>query len=189
MYPWEGAVSIEIEECKKENFEILLRIPAWASASKIKVNGEELEEEIVAGSYVSINRRWKKGDAISLDMPMEANLVEGHPRIEEVRNQVAVKRGPIVYCVESPDLPEGKSILDVYISGESQLSASYQPDLLGGVSVIQTELLLRKDQKEGMYRTLDKPSWESISTQLGPYFAWSNRGKAEMTVFMPVVWK
>lgn len=189
MYPWEGAVSIEIEECKTESFEILLRIPAWASDSKIKLNGEELEEEIEAGSYVSINRRWKKGDVISLDMPMEANLVEGHPRIEEVRNQVAVKRGPVVYCVESPDLPEGKSILDVYISGESQLSASYKPDFLGGVSVIQTELLLRKDQKEGMYRTLDKPSWESISTQLVPYFAWSNRGQAEMTVFMPVVWK
>lgn len=189
MYPWDGAVRIEIEACKKQSFEILLRIPAWAAGTNIKVNGVEERTEIQAGSYVSLKRKWKEGDVISMDMPMEASFVEGHPRIEEVRNQLAVKRGPVVYCIESPDLPEGKSILDVYISGESNLRATYHPDLLGGVSVIETNLLLRKDKTEGMYRKLTKPNWETYPTQLVPYFAWSNRGQAEMTVFMPVVWK
>jgi len=119
---------------------------------------------------------------------MQPKFIEGHPRIEEVRNQVAVKRGPIVYCVETPDLPEETSILDVYISGESTLTANYQDNLLGGVTTIETELLLRKDTPSKMYNTIKKPEWQSVSTKLVPYFAWSNRGMAEMTVFMPIKW-
>jgi DUF1680 family protein len=63
-----------------------------------------------------------------LDMPMKIQLIEGHPRIEEVRNQVAIKRGPVVYCIESADLPGGTDILDVYLPGDSELQAEYQQE-------------------------------------------------------------
>ncbi len=188
-YPWEGSVKINIEECKKEAFEIWLRIPDWASGTEVLINNEKIKKEIIAGNYLKIKRTWRAGDEIKINMPMEATFVEGHPRIEEVRNQVAVKRGPVVYCVESPDLPEGTNILDVYISGNSELDVKYRPGFLGGVSTITGNILLRKDKKEGMYRSLKKPEWETIQTQLVPYYAWSNRGTAEMTVFMPVVWE
>ena len=188
-YPWDGSVTIKLQKCKTAPFEIMLRIPDWATGASVFINGEKKRGKIKAGAFAKIKRKWKAGDVINLELPMDINFVEGHPRIEEVRNQVAVKRGPVVYCVESPDLPKGTNILDVYISGSDDLKIKRRPKLLGGVSVVDVNLLLRKDKKEGLYRSLKKPEWEKHPTQLVPYFAWSNRGMAEMTVFMPVVWE
>ncbi len=187
-YPWDGEVKLTIDECKDSPFEILLRIPAWAEETRIQVNGQDLITEVVPGTFARLERTWQPGDEITIVMPMSIHLVEGHPRIEEVRNQVAIKRGPIVYCVESPDLPEDTSILDVYLSGDAELEVNHRPDFLGGVSTIRGELLLRRDQAKGMYHTVSKPEWEKYKTELVPYFAWSNRGLAEMTVFVPIVW-
>lgn len=189
QYPWEGAVKLTIEDCKNTPFEILLRIPDWAVGSKIKVNGKDAGIVATAGNYAKIERTWQKGDVVTLDMPMDIKFVEGNPRIEEVRNQVAVKRGPVVYCMESPDLPKDTKILDVYIKGETPLKAEYHPELLGGLSTIKTEVLLRKDKKEGMYSTVEKPVFTPYKTQLVPYFSWSNRGDSEMSVFFPIIWK
>ena len=188
QYPWEGLVSIEIEECKKKAFDILLRIPKWAEGTTIKINGKPSKATIVAGTFARINRRWKKGDVITIEMPMTVDFVEGHPRIEEVRNQVAIQRGPVVYCMESPDLPEDTNILEVYIQGNAPLKANYRPGFLGGVTAIEGEILIRKDKSPGMYRKVTKPNFKTHQTQFVPYFSWSNRGQAEMTVFMPVVW-
>ena len=189
QYPWEGSVKITLDECKSTAFDVLLRVPDWAGATQIMVNGKEISAKIIAGTFVTINRKWKAGDIITIEMPMEATFVEGHPRIEEVRNQVAVKRGPVVYCIESPDLPENTNILDVYIAGDSKLKAEYHSDLLGGVTTISGELLIRENNGEGMYRKVQKPSWKSYKANFVPYYSWSNRGQAEMTVFIPVVWE
>jgi len=187
-YPWKGLVNITIDECKDSAFEIKVRIPKWAVGSTLKINGEDANVEVNPGTFATMNRVWNAGDTIILDMPMEINLIEGHNRIEEVRNQIAVKRGPIVYCIETPDLPKENSILDVYFKGDAQLEALHRDDFLGGVTTINVELLLREDKKDDMYQAVKKPTWKSYKTQLVPYFAWSNRGQAEMTVFMPVVW-
>lgn len=188
MYPWEGDIKITIHECKEEAFEMIIRIPGWAEGTRISVNGNPIDAEILPGQFAQIERQWKKGDVIQIAMPMEIDRVEGHPRIEEVRNQVALKRGPIVYCVETPDLPEHTRIYDVYLDNDADLNARYRPDFLGGVAVIEGSALLRNAEGEGMYRKVNTPDWKSVSTQFVPYYAWSNRGLAEMTVFMPVVW-
>jgi DUF1680 family protein len=120
---------------------------------------------------------------------MDIKLVEGHPRIEEVRNQVALKRGPVVYCVESPDLPEGTGILDVYFPERSDLTAHHRPDFLGGLTTIRGDVWLRSDKRDGMYRSLTKPTWHRVKTTFVPYYAWSNRGQSEMTVWLPIVWE
>ena len=120
---------------------------------------------------------------------MDVTLVEGHPRIEEVRNQVAIKRGPVVYCIESPGLPAETDVLDVYVPADVEFEAEHRPDLLGGMTTIRGKLLLRTDKKKGMYRSVSNPSWESVRAELVPYYAWCNRGECEMTVWMPVVWE
>lgn len=186
-YPWDGAVQITIEESKSEPFEMLFRIPAWAKGSKVTINGQPVEN-IVAGSFARIERKWSVGDVVSLEMPMEVKFIEGHPRIEEVRNQVAIKRGPIVYCLESPDLPKETTITDVYISGSKELKPKFQTDLFGGVTTIETEVMIRKDTLTDMYNEVSKPILEPFRTNFIPYYAWSNRGQGEMTVFMPIIW-
>lgn len=187
-YPWKGIVKITVEECKDSAFDIKLRIPKWAENSTVKVNGERLDIAVKPGNFAVINRIWKVGDTILLDMPMTINLIEGHNRIEEVRNQVAVKRGPIVYCIETPDLPDNYSILDVYFKEDTETNAVYKDDFLGGLSVIELEVLIRQNKNDEIYQTVSKPSFVPYKTQLVPYYAWSNRGQAEMTVFMPIVW-
>ncbi len=189
QYPWEGNVKITVDKCKKNAFDIMLRIPGWAKGSKILVNGNDAGIKVNNGKFAVINRQWKSGDVISLNMPMDVKFVEGNTRIEETRNQVAVKRGPIVYCIETPDLPKDVRIVDVYLNSKSPLKATYKPNFLNGVTTLNGELLLRKNNNSNsMYKVVDKPEFKSYKTQLVPYFAWSNRGQSEMTVFMPVIW-
>ena len=189
-YPWEGSVQITLQKCKKDPFDVMLRIPGWATSASIKVNGEDAGVKVVSGEFAVINRRWKKGDVISLELPMEVTMVEGHTRIEEVRNQVAVKRGPIVYCVETPDLPESANIVDVYLPSNADMTVAYKEDLLGGVTVIGADLLMRTNNNSSkMYKTVSSPDFEEINTQFIPYYAWSNRGTAEMSVFLPIIWR
>jgi DUF1680 family protein len=187
-YPWNGDVKITIRECKHDPFELMLRIPEWAAGTRIQMNGQDVDIEVVPGTFAKIERVWKPGDVVALEMPMEIQLIEGHPRIEEVRNQVALKRGPVVYCIESPDLPKNTGILDVYFPKSSKLVTKYRPSLLGGLTTITGKVLLRSDKREGMYRRLTEPVWESVETMFVPYYAWCNRGQSEMTVFMPIVW-
>jgi len=186
-YPWTGAVEIKLEECKTDAFEILLRIPEWAKGSTLKVNGQSIDN-VKPGSFAKIERQWSAGDVISLEMPMDTKFIEGHPRIEEVRNQVAVKRGPVVYTLETADLPEGSAITDAYISSANELKPVHKKELFGGVTTLETDLLIRKDKRNGMYNEVSKPKLEPFSTQLIPYYTWSNRGQGEMTVFMPIIW-
>ncbi|MGQ1910852.1 glycoside hydrolase family 127 protein [Marinifilum sp. RC60d5] len=188
-YPWEGTVKITVDKCKKDAFQLRLRIPDWANGSKIFVNGKDAGVNVKAGTYALVDRKWKKGDVISLDMPMEAKLMEGNPLIEEVRNQVAVKRGPVVYCAESTDLPKETGILDVFLPYKSKLKAEYKPNFLGGVSTISADVKLRKVDENEMYSEVKNVEWETYKTQFVPYFAWSNRGQSEMTVWMPILWE
>jgi len=187
-YPWEGSINIRVDLCKKAPFEIQLRIPSWAKGTKVIINGKKITQKIIPGTFLKIKRSWKKSDLIMIDMPMKINLVEGNPRIEEVRNQVAIQRGPIVYCLESPDLPKDINILDASISGNSQMEVIHKPKFLGGVSIIKGSILLRSNKMKGLYSAIKNPNWISIETSFVPYYAWSNRGLAEMTVFLPVVW-
>jgi DUF1680 family protein len=60
-----------------------------------------------SATYARIERSWKAGEMVTLNMPVNIRLIEDHPRIEGVRHQVAIQRGPVVYCLETPDLPEG----------------------------------------------------------------------------------
>jgi uncharacterized protein len=189
QYPWDGEITITMENCKATPFDMMLRIPGWADDATVLINGEPTNVEIEPGTYAVINRVWKQGDVISLDIPMEVQLLEGHPLIEEVRNQAAIKRGPVVYCIETPDLPEDTGILDVYLSSNVELTSQYRPDFLGGIETISGEVLIRSDVHDGMYRVMNKPEWKSVDMTFVPYFAWSNRGEAEMTVWIPIVWE
>jgi len=189
-YPWEGNVEITVDKCKSDAFDVMLRVPRWAKGTEIKVNGRNAGVIAKPGEFATINRTWKAGDKISIDMPMPVTLVEGNTKIEEVRNQVAVKRGPVVYCVETPDLPENTIITDVYLKSGTSMNPKFKKDLLDGVTAIETTLSLRtNNNNETMYNTVSKPTFKSYKSQLVPYYAWSNRGKAGMTVFMPIIWE
>jgi len=110
-YPWDGKVTIEVRQAPADPMALMLRIPEWATP------------------YAAIRRRWSPGDVIELDLPMDVVLLRAHPLVEEARNQAAVMRGPIVYCLESPDLPAGVGVDDVVIVAGAKWTPRRDKDL------------------------------------------------------------
>ncbi|MNJ93855.1 Non-reducing end beta-L-arabinofuranosidase [compost metagenome] len=185
-YPWDCNIKISIKTTGNKPYSMFFRIPGWASTATLKVNGQTENLVLTPGTYAELNRRWKAGDQVELVLPMEAQLVESNPLVEETRNQVAVKRGPVVYCLESQDLP-GKRIFNVFIPAKIDLKAS--PIQIDGANMMSLEgnaqLIENKDWKNVLYRPLNESN-TTTPIRLVPYFAWGNRGHSEMSVWLPV---
>lgn len=187
-YPWDGNVSVTVSRLKgKKAFDLKLRVPEWCTeGAKIYVNGQEVDIEAKAGTYAVVNRLWKKGDVVSISMPMRTRLVEANPLVEESRGQVAVQRGPIVYCLESNDL-NGTSIDDIAIPLDAKFTPVEMTVDGSRVMALEGEVINRGEAswKGTLYREVTaKKSRQKV--RLIPYYAWGNRGKSEMTVWIPV---
>lgn len=186
-YPWDGAVNISVDKLKgKKQFEIKLRVPDWCTeGAKITVNGEEQNIEAKAGTYATVNRTWKKGDVVSINMPMRTRIVEANPLVEESRGQVAVQRGPIVYCLESNDLG-GLSIDDIAIPLDVKFTPVDMTIDGSRIKALEGEVINRSEAswKGQLYREATAKK-QMVKVRLIPYYAWGNRGKSEMTVWMP----
>jgi DUF1680 family protein len=185
-YPWNGRISLRMEECGTEPFTLKLRIPGWAAGASVRVNGAQTESAPVSGSYFEIRREWRSGDLVELELPMPARLMEANPLVEENVGQVAVQRGPVVYCLESADLPGGRSVMDVMAPDTMDLVARYDGRLLGGVVVIEGRAFLRAAEAwDGrLYQEARPEGLKPAPVRFVPYYAWGNRGKGEMTVWM-----
>lgn len=187
-YPWDGHIQITIAECQNQPVCLKLRIPGWATTTTLKIDGVPTETTIKPGSYVSLKRVWSPGTVIELDFAMPARLIESHPLVEETRNHVAVKRGPIVYCLESVDLPDDTSLADLRVPEDVELIPRFEPELLDGVTVLEGELSLKQSGqwRNQLYREFNPTPSSPVAVQLIPYFAWANRGKSEMSVWLPL---
>jgi DUF1680 family protein len=187
-YPWNGLVRIVVNKIPKRQFSVFLRIPDWASGSTVKINSKPFGNRPEAGRYFEIGRTWSVGDVIELDLPMRVQLIKANPLIEELRNQVAIKRGPIVYCLESADLPESVKVAEVVIPSDINLKPIFKQDLLGGVTVLAGDAFAvsQAHWADMLYREIQAEGKKPVKITLIPYFAWSNRCLSEMTVWMPL---
>ena len=185
-YPWDGKVRITIVKGGGQ-FAIKLRLPAWLKTSptnnnlytykdksklySIKVNGRAMYPE--NHSYISIDRKWKKGDVIELDMPMDVRRIESNDNIVDDRGKVALERGPVVYCMEACDQSD-KTVFNKYILDSTPIDAHFEKELLGGVMVL-----------EGAAKMLER-SGEVSDTRFHaiPYSVWNNRGQQQMEVWI-----
>ncbi len=187
-YPWEGTVQLAVEQAPKETCTVFVRVPGWSSGGVIRINGRVFSKGVLGPQYIPLRRVWKAGDRIELTFPMEPQWVEGHPLAEEIRGQAALQRGPLVYCLESPDLPEGIRPENVAVRPGDKWEVRWRKDLLGGVMVVEGRGYVwnRQPWGESLYRPvrLEKPA--SIRLRLIPYYAWDNRGDWEMCVWLPV---
>lgn len=187
-YPWDGRVTIAIDAAPSAACTLRLRIPAWAAGATLTINGQPAAARPEPGTYAALERVWSPGDRVELTLPMRPRLIEAHPLVEEARRQVAVQRGPIVYCLESTDLPAGVRLQDVALPRKVALRSRYEPGLLGGVAVLegQSEARASAGWSKTLYRELAGDEARPIPVRLVPYFAWGNRGHSEMTVWIPL---
>nr|WP_294895604.1 glycoside hydrolase family 127 protein [uncultured Pedobacter sp.] len=185
-YPWNGQVKINIQSNLKSTQAINFRIPGWCKTANILVNGKLVNENIKGGQYFAVNAKWKKGDVITLQMPMEAKLVEANPMVEETRNQVAVKYGPVVYCAESTD--NGNKVFDFTLPASIKFAPVMQNIDGAKMLVLNGSALLdnEKSWKNTLYREVNSRE-KKADIKLIPYYAWGNRGHvSEMSVWLPV---
>ncbi|MBR3286155.1 MAG: glycoside hydrolase family 127 protein [Bacteroidales bacterium] len=177
-YPWNGVVKIQVTEAPKKGFNLKLRIPGWVRDEvlpsdlyhydddvnlgyRVTLNGQEIEAELQKG-YFSIDREWKAGDVVVLEMDMEPRIVKANELVKDDEGRIAIERGPIVYCAEWPDNPDLK-VREVVLGEEPELLVHRNPGKLYGIDEI-----LVKD----------------AGLTLIPYYAWNHRGAGDMIVWM-----
>ncbi|OIN60318.1 glycoside hydrolase family 127 protein [Arsenicibacter rosenii] len=191
-YPWSGSVQFTLNPASRKAFDMAIRIPGWAQNQPLPgdlysfadqdktpftllVNGKAVAYKLVDG-YAIIRQEWKKGDQIQLELPMPVRQVVANTQVAADVDKVALQRGPIVYCAEWPDFPDGH-VLNLIVSPKTPLTASYRPDVLGGVTLID-------GQAQQSRRTTDNGiAVADARFQAIPYFAWANRGSGEMAVW------
>lgn len=184
-YPWDGNIQITFEKTPKNAMSLFLRIPGWCDNANILINGKEIKADIVPGKYAEIIRNWEKGDQVKLIMPMKVKLIESNPLVEETRNQVAVRRGPVVYCLESPDIMQGR-IFEIAVPLNTELEP--KPFSIGNFNIVSLEgkafIIPHSDWKNKLYQEVSTEKPILVPVRLIPYYAWGNRGKSEMSVWI-----
>ena len=193
-YPWEGAVKIAVAPEQDMPLTINVRIPGWAlnqpvasdlyrfadrapGPVSLKVNGKPVAFQINKG-YAVVARTWKPGDSIELNLPMPVRRVVANDAVAADRGRVALERGPIVYAAEWVDNPNGK-VRSLMLPANAALTAEFQPNLLNGVTVVKGRAIALAYDAQGRIVKTEQP-FTAI-----PYYAWANRGKGQMVVWLP----
>lgn len=187
-YPWDGQVVLTIKACPSTPWALSLRIPGWCRGHTLTCNDVEMTPLLDENGYLVLERTWSANDVLTLDLRMEAVFIAPHPRVDALRGCVALQRGPLVYCFESHDQPEGADLLDLQVMTSEPLTATAVPLLGGVVSIHAPGRVVTSGWHDSLYQPLaDLPQIESRSVQLTaiPYFAWGNRGMRSMRVWVP----
>ena len=193
-YPWDGVLTFKVQPKSKETFKLLIRIPGWAGKEVvpsdlyafenqetkpivISVNGKPVTYNVEKG-YAVLSRTWKKGDVVSLNLPMDVKKIISNEKVENNIGKVALQRGPLVYCAEWKD--NFDLVSNLILPAGASFTSESRPDLLNGVTVLKSEALaITIDTKSNTVSTKTQP-FTAI-----PYYAWAHRGKGEMIVWLP----
>lgn len=182
-YPWDGNIKITVNPEQESDFSMKIRIPGWAQHQPVPsdlytyldvpaekpvllVNGSAQDFALKNG-YASINRIWKKGDVIELEIPMLVNKVKAHEMVEADKGKIALERGPVVFCLEAHDNVD--SVQHVVLPGSSEIKSNFDADLINGVMTLSAKALYQG---------------EEVDMKAIPYYAWAHRGPNPMTVWI-----
>jgi len=164
-FPWKGDCEITIITPEAKKFALLLRIPPWSKMNEIKVNSEEILNSKMQQGYYKIDKTWKNNDIIKIHFDMHPEFVRNDPRIKGTRNKIALKNGPIIYCLEEKD-NSNFNFEDIRISDDQNLEIEFKKDFLNGINIIKG-----KTNSGGKIIAI-------------PYYAWGNRGSNRMKVWI-----
>jgi DUF1680 family protein len=176
-YPWSGRIEVRVVETPDEPWVLSLRIPPWARAARLTLPGEPARA--VDGAVAAVRRDWRSGDIVVLDLELATIVTPSDPRIDATRGCVALQRGPLVYCIETADLPDGPELEDVEVEPTVSPVAEDRPDIAPGIVGLTMPAHLRRSG------TRSGPGSESVVLRAIPYFAWANRSVEAMRVWIP----
>ena len=211
-YPWNGDIQIKLLNSKAQGFKLMLRIPGWVRGEvvpsnlyeyakgkymdySVTVNGKPLSTDthhptpITENGYVVIDRKWKKGDVVSLHFDIKPRLVKANPRVADDRGKLAVERGPLVYCAEDKD-NVGINLRHLLISpsGNMQLSdldiQNTECKIPSSPARQFTVKALTVPAQEVFIQDDGSVSSKPVQLRLIPYYAWNHRGASSMAVWI-----
>ncbi len=194
-YPWSGDIALTVAPKRNnQQFALKVRVPSWVKGEpvpgstlyrysdgkhlsyKIAVNGEEAGS-LTADGYFTIDRKWKKGDKVSVHFDMEPRTVKANGRVEADRGRISVERGPIVYCAEWPD--NDFDVLTALMSREPKFTVSEGKVMDYPVENISTAAQVLRYDEEGMLAV------DRVTLKMIPYYSWAHRGSGNMAVWIP----
>lgn len=192
-YPWDGALTFKIEPASAFAFNLMIRIPGWAqnkampsdlysfadNSSKstgIKINGQKVVYSMKDG-YAVLNKIWKKGDVVEVNLPMEVRQLVANKNIKDDIGKVALQRGPLIYCAEWPD-NFGKAS-NIIVPPDAVFIPEYKAGMLHGITVLKSNLPAVVISNDNTVSTVKQP-FTAI-----PYYAWAHRGRGEMMIWFP----
>lgn len=196
QYPWNGKINIVVNPKANKDFVLKLRIPGWVKDEvvpgdlyhftaqnavtplPIYVNGK-IQKYTVEKGYAIITHHWKKGDAISFNLPMPVQKVLANKKVKMDDGMFALQRGPIVYCLEGKDQTDS-SVMNILVDTTSKFTTNYKADKLNGIVELQGNgyALARQNNTDSLMKV-------SKSVIAIPYYSWNNRGAGEMEVWIP----
>ena len=191
-YPFDGRITFTVSVSNGKPFALRLRIPAWAEQAVLHCPDRTIALSAAdAGSYYTVDVARPEGFTMTLDLHMIPRVTVGHGLIEEDRNQAAIEVGPLVYCVESPDT-DAPSLEDLLLPLNPAFTVTDGEVAGRPMKVLETTMLRQvtaEADREKLYRTLQAPALERVQVRLIPYYAWDNRGRGEMLIWLPLAWR
>jgi hypothetical protein len=182
-YPWDGKVVLDLTPAVHGRFALRLRVPGWCQNAAVAVNRRAVKTPVLERGYLVLDREWKQGDRVELDLPMPVERVAANPHVKADQGLLAIQRGPIVYCLEQCDQTEPLAAL--WLPQEADLKAAREPGLLGGVVTITGEARATTEPqwRRSLYQSA--PSAGRVALKAIPYYAWDNRQPGPMKVWLP----
>lgn len=180
--PWDGNAAIILNPESNATFTLKLRMPSWAKGTNVlKINGVSEKITVNDDGYIAINREWKKGDKIELELPMSVELVDNSDKVSTNEGLIAVTRGPVTYAIEQIDNEEDYNNYCVNASStfETVKTNSFIADNTYNTATLQ---LLKVNTQ-----TLDDyyaGNGRRTTLTMIPFYAWANRGLTPMKVYV-----
>jgi len=193
-YPWSGKVDLTLTPDAPIHADLRIRIPGWAVGEPIagdlyravswpaetptgqpvtiSLNGKPQTYRLEQG-YAVLERTWKKGDKVTVDFPMTARKILANNNVAADQGRFALQRGPVVYCLEGPDNRD--SLVRNLLADTAATIETRRTKALGGIDQLTLP---------GVALKAGQPDEKTMLTAI-PYYAWANRGPAEMTVWVP----
>ena len=190
-YPWQGQIRITVRGSGPSPWGLSLRLPEWCQSFDLALNNLPVQDPVIKQGYILLERTWRPGDVIELNLAMPSFLVEPNPRIDAIRDCLAIQRGPVVYCLEGCDQEAPENLLDVQIDGSQPLRERWRDDdILGGIMTVEAAGYLA--DPEAWQEVLYQPSGSApnatrraVRLTAIPYYTWGNRGLGSMRVWVP----
>ena len=208
-YPWNGDIRLTVSQNKAGLFTMKIRIPGWVKGQvvpsdlyrysneaqqdyTITLNGQAVtkdgsQPQPGADGYISLTRRWKKGDVVSIHFDMPVRTVVANPRVSDDRGRIAVERGPLVYCAEWAD-NEGINphhlLLGKVDNGRWTVDSDYAIENKEGNGKTFTVTAIKAPAQEASVTPDGKLAAKDVSVTLIPYYAWNHRGAGRMDVWL-----